>query len=413
MATIAENQPNRPRRAIQTFPDSPITIPTARAEAARNLLTSVYELWEEGQHYRSLQAWFATSLEERDDVINSVLLQEAEPANQSLRDIQYHVKGRPESLVLDHYALLTSAAVGKIINPSGTTVTLGDAYELSFNPGEQRGNNCFAARLRSIGLGGYTHYYHDADDFTEPRNDITRNFDLEEEREFLLNLIPHIGTTDDLVEEQLLRGVVHAIRHADLLTDRRLADHVEKVVLLDHFWLAHLENFLAQGVFPSAAFFEEAFRRLKPEESAVNAVFRASIRDEEDTPIPASVYYFSILRKITSPENNQQQTIVSYLLSDAFMEHALPYLETGNVYPDDFIAEGDKLIFYHARVEATGDEGRRIKRERFGEILVLAEKYLTETRNAETIKELKNKEVAGVRFVDYWPTEANQQEGQI
>lgn len=408
LETTASRRPRRPRRELPKFPESPITIPPERVEAAKNLLGRVHEMWEQGRHYDSLVAWFETPTDQRDDVVNSVLLQEAEPSERSLRSAQYDTEGKPEHLILKHYALFATPAVGKIIKPNeNDPITDDNVDELRKNPGN---NEDFRIKIRSLGLG-HEPYYHDMDDFIQPNHDITNNFSLEEARELLANLIPHISGK---VKDRLLSswGIVGGIKHADLLTDPRLADALEKSLIGEVYWVTHLENFLTQGVFPSAEFFEEAFKRLKPEDSDPNAIFQISLRDIGDTKIPSSIFYFTMLRRITllksfrenHPEfgKGREEKIISYLLNDAFMEHALPYLETEDAFEDYFVEENSRLMRHNAKIEATGEEAKEIKRKRFGEILQAAEAYLKEKEDIETIRKLRERGVAGVKFSDYW-----------
>lgn len=406
----ASGRPRRPRRELPKFPESPIVIPPERVESAKDLLKQVHELWEQGQHYNSLSVWFDLPKDKREDVINNTLLQEAEPANRSLRSAQYDTEGKPENLILKHYALFSTDAVGKLIHPSkDDPITDSNVLELFNNPG--RGDMEFSIKLRSMGLHSQP-YYHDEDDFTEPRIEITRNFSLEEARELLVKLIPHISGD---IKDKLLSawGIVSSTKHADLLADPRLADALEKPILGEVEWVTHLENYLEQAVFPSTEFFEEAFERLKPEDSNPNANFQISLNDIRDTEVPASIFYFTMLRRITllderrkhNPEfgKGREEKIISYLLNDAFMEHALPYLETDTALEDNFVEEGRRLIVHNAEVEATGDEAKEIKKKRFGEVLGASEAYLTEKGDTETIQKLREREVEGIKFSDYWP----------
>lgn len=363
----------------------------------------VHELWEQGRHYDSLLKWFKLPLDRRDDVINTTLLQEAEPASRSLRSAQYDMEGKPEHLILKHYALFATSAVGKLIRPNDNDpITNDDVNELYPNPGE---NQEFRRRLMSLGLG-YEPYYHDYDDFTQPNHDITRNFSLDEEREFLVKLIPHLN---DGVKGKLLssgsHGVIDVIKHTDLLTDPRLADALEKPLLGEVVWDYYMENYVRQELFPSAEFFEEAFKRLDPKDSDANANFHIS--DKNDTEIPASVFYFTMLRKITLlnvlregyPEfgKGREEKITSYLLSDVFMEHVLPYLEIENAYEDDFVSAYSS----NTKVLATGAEAKALKRKRLGEVINIAIEYALQKGDEQTAQKLTEREVDGVKFADF------------
>jgi hypothetical protein len=405
-----EDRPRRARRTLPAYPDSPIVIPSERKEAARELLSVVNELWEQGRHYDALLKWFELPLDKRDDVINTTLLQEAEPAGRSLRSAQYDTEGKPEHLILKHYALLATSAVGKIIRPNeNDPITFDDTVQISSNPGVPDREQSFRFRLRSLGLG-LSSYYHDMGDFTEPKEDIKRNFSLEEAREFLLKLIPHVKDED--VKYQLLSswGVVSSIKHADLLADPRLADALEKSLVGEIVWSERLENFLGQGVFPSAEFFDEAFKRLKPEDSDPNANFHISLKDFRDTEVPASVFYFTMLRRLVLLDSRREiypgfgiggeEKVTSYLLSDTFMKHAIQYLETKDAFQDYFVEVNSMATRYNAKVEATGDEAKALKRKRLGEVINAAIEYARQKGDEQTVKRLAEREVGGVQFAD-------------
>lgn len=190
-----------------------------------------------------------------------------------------------------------------------------------------------------------------------------------------------------------------------------MADDLEKPILGEAYWGEHLENFLAQGVFPSPEFFEEAFMRLKPEDSDPYANLKISLKDVRDTGVPASVFYFTMLRRITTLEEmrerhpefgtGREEKIISYLLNDAFMEHALPYLGTEEAFEDNFVGEDSKIIFHNARIEATGKEAKQLKRQRLGEIIKAAVDYAHQKGNEEMVQRLTEREVSGVKFADF------------
>ncbi len=405
-------RPRRPQREVPNYPQSPITISQERQEPARDLLGRVYEMWESGRHYDSLRTWYDAPFELRDDAVNSVLLQEAKSEEDSLRDVQYRNRGKPESLILQHYALLTTPAVGKVVNPEGNLIITGsDGDELASNPGGGDDQK-FRTRLHTLELN-YQYYYHDEGDFIEPKKDIVRNFSMEEARDFFLKLIPEM---DERSKFKLLSawGIVDPTRYAELLTDPRLADDLERPLIEEGNWGdEHLANFLVQGIYPSVEFFEEAFKRLRTEDSNSSSEFEISVKGNLDVTVPSSVFYFSILRRMVQPRKSGMSTeerknrIVEYLLNDAYMEHALPYIETDEVYGNElygdvFVEEGRISLAYQVDIEARGDEAKEIKRKRFGEVLRSAEEYLKEKGEIETIQKLKDREVTGINFADYW-----------
>jgi len=415
LETTASGSPRRPRRELPKFPETPIQIPPERTKKAKELLKSISDLWGQGEHYKSLVKWFDLPQESRDDIINTTLLQEANPRDRSLRSAQYDTEGKPENLILRHYALLSTPEVGKIIHPNeDNPITSNDVLRIFSNPGAASGEHSFRFKIMSLGLR-QNPYFHDMDDFTKPNEDIKRNFSIEEAGEFLLELIPHVK---DDIKDQLLSswGVISSIKHADLLTDPRLADDLEKSLIGEISWASRVENYLSQGVFPSPEFFEEAFKRLKPEYVDPNANLQISLKEANDTSVPASVFYFTMLRRITTLEKargmdleftkDREDRIVSYLLNDAFITRALPYLDTEDVYQDNFISEGYGQIMYNAKIEATGQEAKDIKSKRFGEILGAAETYLKQKGGTDTLQKLKDREIAGVKFSDYWPKDS-------
>jgi hypothetical protein len=398
----SERRRFRFRRESPNYPDSPIVIPTERVDAARVLLQDVHGLWEEQHHYDSLLRWFGEPAERRDDAINTVLLEEIGDTDKSLSHIQHATRGRPSNLVLTHYPLFSTDAVRKIMLPSeDEPITERDVNALSHNPGS---DGEFRRKFRTLGLKDSP--FHDMDDFTEPRNDIVVIFNLEEARAFLLRLIPHISGD---VERQLLHnyGVVSGIRHAELLTDPRLADRLERPLIRQLPWASYLENYMVQDAYPSPEFFEEAFRRLNPEDSDPHANFHIETGDGKKVTIPASLYYFNILRKIRvfekiredHPEYGQgfEDKIAAYLLNNAYMEHVLPYLETDEAYGDDFIS-GHRAIFHHTEVEATGEEAKQLKRQRLAEVINIAMDHARRREGESTLQSLTEREIGGIKF---------------
>lgn len=397
------------REEARNFPTSPITIPTDREQIAHETLRQVFDMWEQGRHYESLVSWFSFPLERREDVVNIVLLQEAQ--GRSLHSAQADTRGQPANLVLEHYTLLTTDAVGKLVMPSGQEpITDQDVKDLNNNP--TGGSMVFDRKLRSIGLRKNQYTQYDMDDFIEPGNDIRSVFDLEEARKFLLKLIPYIH--DEYVKKGLLSswGIVNGIKHADLLTDPRLTDDLETAILGEAPWHGRLANYLNQGVFPSPEFFEEAFKRLNTEDSDPNATFLVirGIGNEQPVSVPAGVFYFTMLRRITTlaeyrkrhPEFGQgrEDRIISYLLNDTFMKHALPYLETEEVYGDDFVTEGISYLSYEG-VITRGEEAKVLKKERLGEVIKAAVEYAKEKGDQKTVQKLVSREVNGIKFSDY------------
>lgn len=407
-----DDQPQAPaRRRLEglrrvTYPDSPIIIPDDRKEKAKAQLGEIHGLWEQGQHYNSLLTWFRASSEVRGDALTYALLEAGKQPDESLTTVQHEMKSQPLGFALSHYALLSSDAARKLLLPDESEpITEADVNALYYNPGQSDQIRLY----RRLGLKDFPFF--NADDFTEPRIDISTAFNLEEARQFLLKLTPHI---EGEVKRKILSnwGVVSGIRHADLLTDPRLADHLEYALLTEGgSWATYLENFLSQGVFPSTEFFEEAFRRLKPEEANPQAMLAVSIKDVHDTQVPASVFYFTMLRRIASlekwrekrPEFGQgrEERIISYLLNDTFMKHALPYLETDEVFEDNFILEEFTTIRPKVEVKATGEEAKTLKNERFREVLKTAVAYLDQKGDSERLESLKSREVDGVRFADF------------
>ena len=400
------DRPRRPRRVLPAYPDSPVVIPSERAEAGRESLRMVHELWGQGRHLDSLLKWFELPKDKREDAINGVILQEVQRSDRSLRSAQQETEGKPANLILQHYALFSTDTVGKIIKPDHSEpITNEDATDLVRNPGS---GDEFRFRLRILGLRDPSSY--DMDDFILPRDDMQRNFSLEEARRLLVTLIPQLS--DDVKRNFLPSyGLVHIIKYADLLTDPRLADALEKSLLKEHPWSHYIENYISQYMFPSAEFFEEAFKRLDPKDSDPNANFHISVKSDNDTEVPASVFYFTMLRKITllksfrerHPEFGKglEEKTISYLLNDAFMEHTLPYLETENAYGDDFIYSLSGSIGHNAEVEATGDEAKALKRKRLGEVINTAIEYARQKGDEQTVKRLTEREVGGVKFADF------------
>jgi len=117
-----------------------------------------------------------------------------------------------------------------------------------------------------------------------------------------------------------------------------------------------------------------------------------------------------MLRKITllksfrksHPEFGKglEEKTISYLLNDAFMEHTLPYLETENAYGDDFIYSLPGSIGHNAKVEATGEEAKALKRQRLGEVISTAIEYARQKGDEQTVQKLTEREVDGVKFAD-------------
>jgi len=398
----------RPRRRFGTvvnYPDSPITIPPDRREAAREALTVTNELWEQGRHYDSLTTWFGYPVQLRDDVIDSTLLQESKPTGRSLRSAQDDTKGKPEHLILKHYALFATPAVAKIILPTeDNPIEEADVRALMANPSD---DGVFYGKLRSLGLKqGYSPF--DYADFKEPNSEMLTTFTLEEAREFLVKLIPHINDGD--VRRQLLStwGVVNGVKWADLLTDPRLADDLERPMLGEISWSSHIEQFLSQEVYPSAAFFEEAFKRLKPEDSDPQATYEPT--REGSIRLPLSALYFNLLRRIIPLESirekhpefgrGREEAVISYLLSDTFMSHVAPYLDIDEAYGDDLIQGISGTMFRNTEIKAIGGEARTLKRKMLGEVIQTAIGYAQQTGDAEAAEKLSARKLGEISFAD-------------
>ncbi|MEK7551606.1 MAG: hypothetical protein AAB532_03320 [Patescibacteria group bacterium] len=392
---------------VETYPDSPIVIPPDRRELSRALLVATNELWIQGQHLEALISWYSSPEELRSDVVSSVLLDEAKP-HRSLRDAQFETEGHPENFVLQHYALVTNPAVRKMFQPvEDEPITEDNWHKIKSNPGD---NNEFRRAISRLGIRDGSYDFFDYADFTNANAEIVANFSLDEAREFLINLIPNLS---DEVKNKMLStwGVVHSVKWADLLTDPRLADDLERAILYDHIsWADHLEQFLAQDFLPSVEFFEEAFRRLKDEDSDPNSDFSVSVVSPQDTTIPSSLLYFSMLRRTipsemdgsaTETREERMERITSYLLSDEFMRHALPYLSTEELYPDVFVVPKRMNLTHNATIEDTGDDAKTSKRKRLGEVIQIAIDYARKKGDDETVKKLTDKEVDGVRLTDF------------
>lgn len=403
-----EGRPIRLRQVRPTYPENPIVIPLEREKAAKNALIKVHELWEQEKHLDSLLEWFDLPKDIREDAINGVILQEAQAdPSRPLRNAQDDTEGKPENLVLKHYAVLTTDAVGKIVRPvESEPITDKDVTkDLNRNPAI---SDDFITKLRSLGLGRFL-LRHDSDDFETPNDDIRKNFSIEEVRQLLVKLVPHLNEKARL---HILStwGPIDIIKHADLLTDPRLADDLERPLLKGTgSWINYLGGYIARDMLPSVKFFEEAFRRLDPKDSGPNVVFSIPTY-EGDVKVPESAFYFTMLRTIIylkgirerhpSFLEGEEEKITSYLLSDAFMDHVTPYMQTESAYRDDLVHGIKGKASYITEIEATGEEAKALKRKRLGEVIKTAVDYAEQKGDERTAQKLKEREISGIRFAD-------------
>lgn len=73
------------------------------------------------------------------------------------------------------------------------------------------------------------------------------------------------------------------------------------------------------------------------------------------------------------------------------MDHALPYLELDETYSDGLVLESKRMIMYHTDIEATGTDGKQLKKKRLGEVVKTAIEYATEKNDKETVSKLSQK----------------------
>lgn len=328
---------------------------------AKDTLTQIYDLWESGKHLESLKSWFGLPLEQRNEIIDNVLRENVNEENYSLRNTQYATEGTPSYLVLKHYALLTSPEAEKLILPNNSNpLTKTDLSRISNSHSEEID---FQQRIKKMRLyDGYD----TGGDLTQPDNDLVDNLSLEEAREFLVNLIPHLN--DEAKTKLITRGqIISHIKWAELLTDPRLTTDLEEPILKNFPWFDSLINHIVQEVYPSAKFFEIAFEKLEPK-----------ITKNEDN----GLYYYLLLRNVKDPD-----TKTLYLLNNDFMECVNLYLKKEEVHPDNYFY----LIggYYERRdIEARGEEAKKIKQSRLNEVIQTAIDYANQNGDKETATKL-------------------------
>lgn len=400
-----------------------------------NVVEQCASLEREGQVYKSFVSWFNLPKDKREEAIKDTLTRVAKK-DQSLRDIKrgYVSLSLQDQFIFNNFEILSSDDARKILLPQGLTeITDKDLNSLSNNERET------AARFNRILKDNNIDSDYSADeyDFKEVSKLISSKFSVEEEREFLKQLLPLFKKGSEMYKiaksTSSLRSFINPFRHIELIFDDILGKYLEKQLIGDTNWQNYLENYLSQGVFPSPEFFEEVFRR-KPLDCDPNAIYTIHTR-EGDKEVPASLHYFSILRRInhvtgieSSPnpkdeftvrdEKNRdivrdpkkikeiKERIVGYLLSDEFMRRVLPYLNTDKVYgnewdEDRFISSTAGYIDYGAEIEATGDKAREIKKQRFSEVLREAIIYLKGIGNQVRIQKIQDRQVDGVKFSDF------------
>lgn len=372
-----------------------------------NPVEQVHALAKEGNMYSSLLTWFGLPEEQRSEVLTKAL----KVGSQIQPALSWVVNRREtpdlENFILKNFSILSSKAAQKLLMPTdGIEVTAQDMMEISDEEGRSAWNR-FNKLVNEAGIK----FQAGIDDFSSPSRTFT-HFSLEEEREFLLKLAAHMPSDADLFIAYGL-DLLRPIEHCDLLADPRLVDYVRETIFLTPHLEPLLANFLSRGVFPSPEFFEEVFK-LKPEETKPDTEFTIAT-DKGNLDLPASLYYFSMLLRITKvpkdlkPEKleERKQKIVGYLLNDQFMQRALPYLDTDNFYEketghgNEFIPEGLMDIRYQADIKATGEEAKKIKRDKFGKILKTGITYLEEKGDTRIAQKLREKEVAGIKYFDF------------
>lgn len=335
---------------------------TTEKSPAKETLTQIYNLWENGKHLESLKSWFGLPLEQRDEIINNVMQENVNEENYSLQGTKNATEGTPSYLVFKHYALLASPEVEKLILPDDTNpLTKIDLSRIS-NSNSERID--FQQRINKLGL--YDEYGTYNDDFIDPDNDLVKNLSLEEAREFLVNLIPHLN--EEAKTELIYYGkIISHIKWADLLTDPRLTTDLEMPILQQYPWFDSLTNYIVKEVYPSAKFFEIAFEKLETKTSK-----------NEDY----SLYYYLLLRNVKDPD-----TRTLYLLNNDFMECVNLYLKKEEVHPDNyFYLVGE--YYFEREIEAKGEEAKKIKQSRLNEVIKTAIDYANQNGNEETATKL-------------------------
>ncbi len=455
-----------------------VTTPPESDQPPSNPIEQSVQLAAEGKNLEAFTQWFKIPRDERETSIKRTLAW-ANEQRASMSDIHrgylLNIHGlhrekvaipEEQKFIIRNLPLLYSLNGETLFaDPIAIDITHGDIFDFrypggqtfirrrkatSISPSTQPNNNgvsftelWFSLRPAKLLM--------DTEDFSRPEEIIRDRLTEEEATTFLKKLEPYVTSyvksSDETHDEKEINWIIgsklgqflHPIKHVNLINDPELGKYLEDVVIPEHgesFEKDYLANFIRQQSFPSTKYFEKIFA--SKEYATEN--FRFTIPEDpvwknSGGELPASAVYFTLLRQLPvlekhadtlglSPQEARlmKDRLTSYLFSQPFMKHVIPYFEVDEEYVDDLYRVGvsqlDRIkqdneeyirrsnFVRDLSIERTGDEARADKAKRFGEVIQAADRFLRETGDTPRAEELREREVAGVKFADFLPAAA-------
>jgi len=376
----------------------------------KNTIEATFEAASQGHMFDAFASWFKLEKDSRNRALKEAV-KSASEINEELRPALNRCSDPNIKFLLKNFAVLTNKAAETLFNPPvDRKITAEDIADAEENRAGSVAYNALDAFATELDVD----FYAELDDFVSPEQTVQR-FSLEDMEKFMLSILPHIDL-DSKISLVGFNRFTHPLKHAEILLNPEIRSQLpESTFALYRDTLGWLENVLTQDLYPSMGLLT-LFFEADPEGRAAGTTVQ-----REGKQIPMSVYYFTRLRRavqMTESENPDprdwsiktptdlkilKDRLVDYLLDDDYMERALPYIQGGVVYDDIFMKPAAGGILYvQAETKDLGEEGNKILGLRFGEVLRVIGKHLEEKGDYDALRKLKSREVAGVKFADFW-----------
>lgn len=425
-----------------------------------NPIEASVQLAQEGRYLDAFTNWFQAPVEQRSAAIKNAVVWFVNYNNYLDAALKDPSISSVDAFVLNNFSLLHSITGEKIFTPSKETLihtreldsfrypAMGGRGKRRFvrNPGsairpvgeEEQPNETVdttSGLEQSIPFAQYGLSNKGIDKFSffpSPQSRIKESLIDDEVATLIKRILPHLENTHVDDEETgffLGRNLLHGVKHLNIVTDPEIGKYFEAWEIVDirndnfaNMFQEKVVNAVMQFYFPSAAYFEKVFAQ---NNSYTQEGYQFKTQQGK---LPGEVLYFTLLRQLVHLDKfvgkadlsakeaeRMKERIVGYLFSDPFMQRVRNYLRTDIAYPDDLLSmgiEGMNMvgdnnyrprfdIEFDLKVQQRGEPARVKKRERFGEVVRAADKFLREKGDAGKADELAAREVNGTRFADY------------
>lgn len=358
--------------------------------------------------YKSYTAWFQLPTDQRDQLLKTSLSEGAKIDTEFYRLVSQDKLPSRLDFVFRNFEVLSSPAAAKVLLPSSEDPLTNQ--EVSNDYRDSR-----AAYYRFLDLAdeldGQSGIRIEKEE-TDTRNPgviVANRFTVNEMVEVVKKLRTVIPDKDHRIYRPLT--LLHPFKHLDVLLDPELRDFVwESFVLDDDF--KTLSNILIQHYYPSAAVFDLAFDKYPNKYGPNNEKWDfTDPAGNERIPVPASAFYWALIRRAANlrvpkeeekhfrnPQFEKQEVIdeirdkvADYLLDDEFTRRTLQYFDVDELYDDLLVYPHVAGIIFRKGLEATGNEARKAKQEKFVEVLDVAEKHLQGKGDQQRVDQLREK----------------------